>query len=147
MQNFKEKPYSRITVITVYLAAHAAVLLISIIFKKLFLDSEFSFPCAFLNLFGLYCPGCGGTRALGALLEFNLVKAFLLYPPLIITVGFILYIDILGIVSIIKKTYAPIRSFRGIYTVIIPISIMLFFIIRNITLLLGFDLVEFASLL
>lgn len=39
-------------------------------------------PCMLLTLFGIYCPGCGGTRAIAALLEGKFLLA-LWYHPLI----------------------------------------------------------------
>jgi hypothetical protein len=33
-------------------------------------------PCVFHELTGLYCPGCGITRTIVALLDFNLYQAF-----------------------------------------------------------------------
>lgn len=38
------------------------------------------FPCLFHLLTGLYCPGCGGTRALRALLAGNLALSFMYHP-------------------------------------------------------------------
>ena len=37
-------------------------------------------PCAFHSLTGLYCPGCGGTRAVRALLSGHPVLSFLYHP-------------------------------------------------------------------
>lgn len=39
-------------------------------------------PCVFQMLTGLYCPGCGGTRALWFLLHGDILKS-LWYHPLI----------------------------------------------------------------
>ncbi|MCR2806897.1 DUF2752 domain-containing protein [Paenibacillus soyae] len=33
-------------------------------------------PCVFHEVTGLYCPGCGVTRAAASLLQFDLVQAF-----------------------------------------------------------------------
>lgn len=43
--------------------------------RKLFL-----IPCQFHALTGLYCPGCGGTRAVLCLLHGNLAAAFFYHP-------------------------------------------------------------------
>lgn len=37
-------------------------------------------PCLFHVLTGAYCPGCGGTRAVQALLKGHIFQSFLLHP-------------------------------------------------------------------
>ena len=36
--------------------------------------------CAFRSATGFYCPGCGGTRAVDALLSGHIIKAFIYHP-------------------------------------------------------------------
>lgn len=36
--------------------------------------------CAFRNATGLYCPGCGGTRAMDALLSGHFIRAVIYHP-------------------------------------------------------------------
>jgi hypothetical protein len=45
-------------------------------------------PCVFQELTGLYCPGCGGTRALKALLKGDVITS-ILYHPLTLYVVFV----------------------------------------------------------
>ncbi|MFC0515876.1 DUF2752 domain-containing protein [Mucilaginibacter angelicae] len=40
-------------------------------------------PCPFKYLTGIDCPGCGFQRAVIALMQGNVQKSFLLYPPAI----------------------------------------------------------------
>jgi len=90
--------------------------------------------------------GCGGSRSLMALLELNLIKSFLLYPPILISCAFILDIDIRAIKAVYLDTSAPLKSFKASFTVIIPISIILTFIVRLIaTLFFKTDLVSLAA--
>ncbi len=42
--------------------------------------------CAFYRLTGLYCPGCGGTRALFLLMRGELLGSFLFHPTVPYTV-------------------------------------------------------------
>ena len=42
-----------------------------------------NWPCLFHLMTGWYCPGCGGTRALGELLKLHIVKSFL-YNPMVL---------------------------------------------------------------
>lgn len=37
-------------------------------------------PCMFHRLTGYYCPGCGGTRAVRALLAGHLLRSFICHP-------------------------------------------------------------------
>lgn len=37
-------------------------------------------PCFFSNVWGIYCPGCGGTRAAIALVHGQLLKSFWYHP-------------------------------------------------------------------
>lgn len=37
-------------------------------------------PCVLHQLTGYYCPGCGGTRAVSALLHGHLLRAFVYHP-------------------------------------------------------------------
>ena len=41
------------------------------------------YPCLFNKLTHLCCPGCGGTRAMRALLRGEILKSIYDYPPLI----------------------------------------------------------------
>ena len=46
-----------------------------------FLKLEFNLPpCLFHRLTGLYCPGCGGTRAVRLLFTGHIWKSFLYHP-------------------------------------------------------------------
>ena len=44
-------------------------------------------PCVFNLLTGLLCPGCGGTRALHALLHGDVAAAFAFNPLLFVAMG------------------------------------------------------------
>ena len=43
-------------------------------------------PCMFHEMFGIYCPGCGGTRAVVALLKGQLLKSLWYHPLVLYTV-------------------------------------------------------------
>ena len=61
------------------------------IFIWIFGDSWLSIMpnCAFETITGLYCPGCGGTRAVLALFQGHLIKSFIYHPAVPYT--FIVY--------------------------------------------------------
>ena len=45
-------------------------------------------PCAFHSLTGYYCPGCGGTRSLIALLEGKVILSLFYHPLILYTAVF-----------------------------------------------------------
>lgn len=57
----------------------AAVLLILYRLLPLPYD-KLAMPCVFRSVTGLYCPGCGGTRAVSALLHGRLLTSFVCHP-------------------------------------------------------------------
>lgn len=59
--------------------------------------------CQFLSLTGLYCPGCGGTRAFFFLFQGKFIKSFIFNP-------FTMYITILYIVFMCSHTLSNITK-------------------------------------
>lgn len=60
-------------------------------------------PCAIHELLHLYCPGCGGTRAVYALLDLHLWRSFCSHPiVLFLAVLFVEYY-IGAIITLIRK--------------------------------------------
>jgi hypothetical protein len=102
-------------------------------------DLFFSSPCVFASKLRFYCPGCGGSRSLAALMKFHFIESFLLYPPIIISALVILDYDRRLILSIVKKDESITDKFKYYTFIFISASVILNFIIRNI-LLLGFKI-------
>lgn len=59
--------------------------LVILFYFKVILPNFPVFPCVLYEMFGIYCPGCGGTRAFGALLRGQLLQS-LWYHPLVLYV-------------------------------------------------------------
>ncbi len=51
-----------------------------ILFKTFHWSMSQGFPCMFHAMTGLYCPGCGGTRAVRALLRGDVLMSFQYHP-------------------------------------------------------------------
>lgn len=64
-------------------------------------------PCIFHRLSGLYCPGCGGTRAVKALMEGHFVASFFHHP-------FVLYCAVLYALFMISHTLEWIAAHKKI---------------------------------
>ena len=95
--------------------------------------------CAVFKRLRIYCPGCGGTRALIFLLRLDFLSSFLSYPPLIISAFVIAVCDFLSILSLLKNDMKYISYFKSDYFLIIPAVIILNFFIRNFLLFCGID--------
>ena len=96
--------------------------------------------CGFKETIGLYCPGCGGSRSLLALLKLDLRTSFLSYPPLIPIVLILAYHDLVALLSAIKNKPEILKKYTSVPMLIsIPAMIIAFFFIRNILLFYGID--------
>lgn len=106
--------------------------------SRIHLDlTQVIYPCMFHRLSGLYCPGCGGTRAVKALLDGHLVACFLYHP-------FVLYCAVLYVLFMASHTLEllfakrlPIRGldFKISYVYIGIILILLQWMAKNLLLL------------
>ena len=125
-----------------FFSFNAAILLVCLLYlfvMKIY-DTHASEPfCSFQNAFHLYCPGCGGSRALRYLLTLRLPSAFVAYPPIFVGVGIIIYAEILLILGIKKEDPYYINNFKIQSLTLFPLAAILFFFIRNALLFAGID--------
>lgn len=57
-----------------------------LVYFKILLPGIDSIPCILLETLGLYCPGCGGTRAVEALFHGHLLTSLWYHPLVLYTV-------------------------------------------------------------
>lgn len=65
-------------------------------------------PCLFHLITGLYCPGCGGTRAARYLLHGQIMKSFWYHP-------LVLYMAVVGSVELITFVFAKVQKKPQLY--------------------------------
>lgn len=103
---------------------------------------KYQVPCLFHSVTGYYCPGCGGTRAVRALLSFRLAES-LRYHPLVP------YAALLGGWFMVSQTIERISRgrlpigmhYRDIYLWIAAAVLAGNFLIKNLALgIWGLDL-------
>lgn len=62
------------------LTALAAAVALAVLYQCVLRNFLPVIPCFFNTVLGIYCPGCGGTRALSALLHGHFLKAIWYHP-------------------------------------------------------------------
>lgn len=105
------------------------------------IDNDVS-PCMFLKYSGYYCPGCGGTHSVIALLSGHPVISAMLNPFPVYAVLMLIALVIHAIIALVKKRHFvyPDGWIWGLLAIVV-----LNFVIRNIVLFLGFDIIQYAE--
>ncbi len=93
-------------------------------------------PCVFHKVTGLYCPGCGGTRAVTFLLHGRLWASFIYHP-------FVIYCTVLGGWFMISQTIERLTKHRlaigmkyhDYYLWIVLAIVAINFVVKNLLLL------------
>lgn len=90
-------------------------------------------PCVFHEVTGLYCPGCGLTRAVYTLLVYGDIKQAFGYNAMLFIAGpILLFIAVRwGYYTIKQKDYT-LSKFECIITIILLVLLLVFSILRNI---------------
>lgn len=122
-----------------FLLIHCAI--IGAVLFLLFYDAFFAyrifflpFGCILHHWFLVYCPLCGGTRAIGSMLSLDFLTAFQQNAWVVLFALFAIVWDAFGVIRLIKGWEHPWSMPKWIYWVLI-ISLAIFFIVRNVMLI------------
>ncbi|MFC4059936.1 DUF2752 domain-containing protein [Planomonospora corallina] len=88
--------------------------------------------CPFLTLTGLYCPGCGGLRAVHALTRGDLAAAFDLNPVLVPLAAALVLLWACWTVAAWRGTAFPVKITRPGYAWAFLVLMVTFWIGRNL---------------
>ena len=124
---------------TLNLALLCAAIIYGAVTREAILEGREAVECFVKHNFLIYCPGCGGSRSLVYLLEFDFLKSFLYYPALPLSAAIIVYVDILTVIAFFKNSILPLKRIKPEILLLIPAVIFATFIIRNV-LLIGFGI-------
>ena len=92
--------------------------------------------CVMVRVFGLYCPGCGGTRAVSELLRFRFAKA-LSYNSFVVLVVFLLLVgDIFLWIGAIRGK-KPLLRVPGWLWIALVTVMLLYGVLRNLLMIFG----------
>ena len=119
------------------LITYIIIILLVIIYFS-FLKSYISIPaCPIYTHFGIFCPACGGTRALISILNFDIISSISFNPIVIYTLVFSTLYLITGSINIAFKKNINIHA-----KLILKIGIFILFanwIIKNIISLIAIN--------
>ena len=103
-----------------------------LVLKILDLDfTDIVVPCSLYTLLGLYCPGCGGTRAMSFLLKGDIVKSFLYHPVVPYTAVLVICYLTSHTLNILTKGKVKAMLFRPVYFYIMIVIIIVQCIVKN----------------
>ncbi len=95
--------------------------------------------CPSLIEYGIYCPFCGTTRAIEAILCGKLITAFIYNPAFVFFIPCFIYYDIVSFVAIIKEKEKLPKIRKWVAITLIAI-LLAYWIFRNALLLIwGID--------
>ena len=110
----------------------AISLLISVAFI-IWRKFSYTLPCLTKTLLKIYCPVCGGTRAVLSLVRFDIIDSLRHNPIVIYIAACIVLVNVLGVIAIVKKKSNIFYAWRTlIYGGIVILTV--FFVIKNILL-------------
>ena len=108
-----------------------AAILCLVLREQLAALSHFAPKCWFHAATGLWCPGCGNTRAARELLSFNFINAlrYNISLPICILFGVLLYAE-----YVIGAWIKPVKIMprKGAFYVVIGILFFIYCVVRNI---------------
>ena len=116
----------------------AGMLAMRALSQRLYETVGFHVPtCVLHDIFRLYCPFCGGTRAVSALLTGNIVGALRANAAVVVTLPFLLHLDIRALVRIVRNKPVTPLSRPAIIALITVFAA--FFVLRNVLLRFGIN--------
>ena len=96
--------------------------------------------CGFYELTHLYCPGCGGTRALESLLRFDIISSLKYNAILLPGILLFVYYDVRILKAAYKEDDGYILNNKFIPVLVYTIFVVVNFFLRNALLICGVDL-------
>ncbi len=119
------------------LAIGIIVIIVYIVFKinNISITAINPYDCFAYNMFGLYCPGCGGTRAVKYLLDGNILMSLKYHPAVLYTAVLLFFFMSSHTLKIITGGKVKTIGLRPIYFYILVGIIILQCIVKNMLIL------------
>ncbi|NMA80274.1 MAG: DUF2752 domain-containing protein [Clostridiales bacterium] len=114
-----------------YIAMPIFAVITTIFLKDVIIMLAHNFPkCTFYKMTGSLCPGCGNTRSVIALLNFNIIKSlkYNITPILLGSIILVLYIELGTYLFGRHRVILPRKDALLITTVVM---MLIYFVVRN----------------
>ena len=79
---------------------------------------SFTWPCSIYRATGLYCGGCGGTRAVFALLKGDIRRSLYYHPLILYLAACYLLVLVRGVIAFLSRGRYGFMKFRLVYVYI-----------------------------
>ena len=100
---------------------------------------DFMTKCVAVRFLHLYCTGCGGTRAVGALLRLDVLGAFRLNPFVPVAAGLFIYYDIRAAIAIARDDKLVVKVHNAVW-ILLAVFLIAMTVGRNAALVyFGYD--------
>ena len=111
------------------------------------LSIEAGLKCSMVENLHIYCPGCGGTRSVYALLHLDIISSIRYNIVVPFGIFVFLFYDIRAIISVVKKEENLFEKQKFILVYVFIGILLINFVVRNILLWgFGIDLIgDFLS--
>ncbi|MGN1147526.1 MAG: DUF2752 domain-containing protein [Lachnospiraceae bacterium] len=96
------------------------------------MDSGIYPPCVLYSLLGIYCPGCGGTRAMRELLHGHIIQSLYYHPLVVYSVTIYLVFMISQTISLLSRGRIKGVRFHYWFLYGAVVVITLNFILKNL---------------
>ncbi len=97
--------------------------------------------CGLHRILRLYCPACGGTRAVRALFGGRFFEALTLFPPVYIALAIAVELHVRAGIAYKREDFSPVTHYPKNRWVILGVSVAVWFVLRNLLLIVwGIDL-------
>ena len=113
-----------------------AVLVAGFVVITLLLKDREGMQCAFYKLTGLYCPGCGGTRAVYSILKLNILDAIRYNITVPFGIFVYLYYNIRSFIAGLKNDAEYFEKQKYPLCIALAVVLILNFIVKNALLLI-----------
>ena len=104
------------------------------VFTLLLKDRE-EMQCVFYNLTGLYCPGCGGTRAVYSVLKLNILDAIRYNVTVPFGVFVYIYYNVRAFIAALKNDTEYRKKQKYRLCIVLVAVLLLNFVLKNVLLI------------